>query len=151
MIIKLKNKKIVFRNPEILAIDAKAINLEHILSNLFMLIAADGVPITLGAIKGMHTIETLENYMKSLEAKGLVHGVSDNMEAVEDWLRSNLVNMVFRGNVEKENVSALRPVHLMSYRIQNRKHNKDYNTSDQVYLMLRQSPEVMSGLKKYLS
>lgn len=151
MIIKLKNKKIVFRNPEILAIDAKAINLEHILSNLFMLIAADGVPITLGAIKGMHTIESLEGYMKNLETKGLVHGVTDNMEAVEDWLRSNLVNMVFRGNVEKENVSALRPVHLMSYRIQNRKHNKDYNTSDQVYLMLRQSPEVMAGLKKYLS
>ena len=42
-----------------------------------------------------------QKYMKLLEEKGLISGVTDNIEGVEDWLRSNLVNMVNRGNVIK--------------------------------------------------
>ena len=65
----------------------------------------------------------------ALERQGLISGVSENMEAVEDWIRANLVSMVYRGNVVKEKVSSLRPMHLMSYRIQNRAINRDYNAS----------------------
>lgn len=150
MIIKLKKKNIVFRNPSITAIDAKMVPLDHVLTNLFQLISANGANIKLGKIKGKHDIESLKKYMVALEGQGLISGVSDNMDAVEDWLRANLVSMVFRGNVVKEKVSALRPMHLMSYRIQNRGVNRDYNASDQVYAMLQSSPEVMKGLQKYL-
>lgn len=151
MIIKIKKKNIVFRNPSITALDAKMVPLDHVLTNLFQLLAAGGATIKLGRIKGRHTIDSLKGYMVTLEQQGLITGVSENMEAVEDWLRANLVSMVFRGNVVKEKVSSLRPMHLMSYRIQNKAHNRDYNASDQVYAMLRESREVLNGLYAYMS
>ena len=152
MIIKISKKGVVFRNPEIFAGEAKTLNLDHLLSNLYMLIANNGAPVSFAVVKGGHTMESLEQkYMKLLEDKGLIAGVTDNIEGVEDWLRSNLVNMVNRGNVIKENVSALRPLHLMSYKIQNKKHNRDYNASDQVYLMLKTCPEMLDALKEYLN
>lgn len=152
MVIKVNKKGIVFRNPELYAGEAKFINLDHMLSNLYMLIANNGAPVNFAVVKGGHTMESLEQkYMKLLEEKGLINGVTDNHEGVEDWLRSNLVNMVNRGNVVKENVSALRPLHLMSYKIQNKKFNRDYSAGDQVYLMLKTCPEVLEALKDYLN
>ena len=152
MIIKVNKKGVVFRNPELYAGEAKTVNLDHLLSNLYMLIANNGAPVSFAVVKGGHTIESLkEKYMKVLEEHGLISGVTDNIEGVEDWLRSNLVNMVNRGNVIKENVSALKPLHLMSYKIQNKKHNRDYNTSDQVFLMLKTCPQVLDALKDYLN
>lgn len=153
MIIKLKKKNVVFRNTQLFAPDIKSVNLERVLSNLFLLIATNGVPVNFKT-KGIITIETLKGWIKNLEDAGYIKGVTDEkgeiVEAVEDWIRSNLVDLVYRGNVVKENVASLRPMHLMSYRIQNRKFNRDYNTSDQLYIMLRQHPEVMNGLKSYL-
>ncbi|MDE6339179.1 MAG: hypothetical protein K2K97_05260 [Muribaculaceae bacterium] len=151
MIIKLKKKNIVFRNPSITALDAKMVPLDHVLTNLFQLIAANGATIKLGKIKGKHTVDSLKGYMVALERQGLISGVSENMEAVEDWIRANLVSMVYRGNVVKEKVSSLRPMHLMSYRIQNRAINRDYNASDQIFMMLKESPEVLKGLYSYMS
>ena len=152
MIIKVNKKGVVFRNPELYAGEAKTVNLDHLLSNLYMLIANNGAPVSFAVVKGGHTVESLkEKYMKVLEEHGLISGVTDNIEGVEDWLRSNLVNMVNRGNVIKENVSALKPLHLMSYKIQNKKHNRDYNTSDQVFLMLKTCPQVLDALKDYLN
>ena len=39
MIIKLKKGEIVFRNPEIFAVDTKMVNLDRVLINLYMLIS----------------------------------------------------------------------------------------------------------------
>ncbi len=151
MIIKLRKKNVVFRNPQLFAGEAKAINLESVLSNLFLLISSGGAPITLAAPKGGHTMDTLIDNMRMLEHGGKIKGANENIEAVEDWLRSNLVNMVFRGNVVKEHIISLRLVHLLCYRIQNKKHNRDYSMDDQLYMMLKSAPEVMSGLKDYLT
>jgi len=103
MIIKVNKKGVVFRNVELYAGEAKTINLDHLLSNLYMLIANNGAPVGLAVVKGGHTMDSLENKnMKSLEDKEKIKGVSENKEGIEDWLRSNLVNMVNRGNVIKE-------------------------------------------------
>lgn len=151
MIIPLsKKEKINFRNPHITALDPKMVPLDHVLTNLFLLISTKGLPVKIGSFKKKHDMETLMSRMKWLEEKGMVKGVSENPEAVEDWLRANLVSMVYRGNVIKEKVSSLQPMHLMSYKIQNRSHNRDYNASDQIYTMLKSAPEVLNGLKKYL-
>ena len=110
MIIKLKKKNVVFRNPQLFAGEAKGINLENVLSNLFQMISTGGAPITLESPKKGHTMDSLIDSMHRLDDKGKIHGAKENSEAVEDWLRSNLVNMVFRGNVVKEHISSLRPV-----------------------------------------
>lgn len=154
MIIKLKKGEIVFRNPEIFAVDTKMVNLDRVLINLYMLIYSEGAPITLPVIKkGGHSIDSLKGYVNTLESNGLIYGAADNQDAVEDWLRSNLLELVYRGNVVKEKVSSLKPMHLMSFLVQNRKFCRDYNTADQLYLMLKSCPEVLSGpggLRDYL-
>lgn len=149
MMLKLKKGTVTFRNPQIFAVDTKRVVLERVLTKLFMLIYTEGVTLTL-KVKTEHNIKSLMGYVDILEQEGLVSNASKNSDAVEDWLRSNLLEMVFRGNVVKEKVSSLKPMHLLSFRIQNLKYCRDYNTSDQLYFMLRCCPEVHSGLKQYL-
>ena len=150
MAIRLDKNEAVFRNELILAADAKSVNLDNTLTNLFMLLRNNGARINM-RIKKEHTFETMVEYFENLEKQGGIIGLTENKEVAEDWLRCNLVNLVFRGNVVKEKISSLRPVHLESYRIRNIAQIRDYNSSDQVFLMLRMKPEVLESLKEYLS
>ena len=153
MAIKLDKKESVFRNELIFAADAKAVNLDNTLTNLFMMLRFDGKRVKTGRGRDVkhYELKHIKNYLDNLEEAGDVRGFKDNPEAANDWLRSNLVNMVFRGNLPKEQISSLRPVHLESYKIRNPRHSRDYNTADQVYLMLRRRPEILNELKSYLS
>ncbi|MCD8291386.1 MAG: hypothetical protein LUC91_07780 [Prevotella sp.] len=140
-----------FRDPYIFASDAKAIILDNVLVNLFMLMRNNGARIKLMLRAGkFHDIKSLKRYFQILEERTDVKGYSDNPDAIESWLRSSLVNMVFRGKA-KENVASMRPLHLESYRIRNQRHTRDYNSADQIFIMLNQRPEVMKSLKDYLS
>jgi len=150
MAIRLDKNEAVFRNELILAADAKSVNLDHTLTNLYMLLRNNGARINM-RVKKEHTFESMVEYLENLEKQGGIVGLTENKEAAEDWLRCNLVNLVFRGNVVKEKISSLRPVHLESYRIRNIAQTRDYNSSDQVFLMLRMKPEIMESLKEYLS
>lgn len=146
----LDKEERVFRDPYVFAADLKAINLDNVLVNLFMLMRNNGARIKLKLKQGTyHEIKTLKKYFKELENRQEVEGFSDYPDATESWLRSSLVNMVNRGKM-KENVSSMRPLHLESYRIRNQKQTRDYMASDQVYIMLCQRPEVMKALKDYL-
>lgn len=147
----LDKEERVFRDPYIFTADAKAINLDNVLVNLFMLMRNNGDRIKLMLKAGtFHEIKTLKKYFQELENRGDIVGAGKNSEAIESWLRSSLVNMVFRGKA-KENVSSMRPLHLESYRIRNAKLTRDYFSADQVFIMLSQRPEVLNALKDYLN
>lgn len=148
---KLDKVESVFRNESVFAVDVKAINLDNALVTAFMLMRNNGSRISLKLVNKFHTVESLKQYFDVLERKGMVEGASDHQDALDAWLRSSLINMVFRGKADKENVASLRPLHLESYRIKNQKHAKDYNTADQIYIMIRQRPEIMNALKEYMS
>lgn len=150
MLISLKKGEVVFRNPQLFAPDTKGINLDRVLINLYKLIYANGSQLLLPNRTKEHSMDSLKEFMNKLEEKGLVEGASANPDAVEDWLRSNLVDMVFRGDTVREKVTSLRPMHLKSFSIQNKRYNRDYNTSDQLYIMLHHCPEVLNGLRNYL-
>ena len=140
----------VFRDPYIFAADLKSITLDNVLVNLFILMRNNGARIKLRLKQGtFHEIKTLKAYFKELENRQEAHGFTDFPDATESWLRSSLVNMVYRGKA-KENITSLKPLHLESYRIRNQKHTRDYSASDQVYIMLNQRPEVLKALKDYL-
>ena len=151
MIPKLTKYDPIFRNELIFACDAKNITLDTTLINLFMLMRNNGSRIKLKLRNRIHTVDSLKGYLGVLENQGYIEGYNGNEEAGEVWLRSNLVNMVNRGNLQKENITSLRPMHLESYRIRNVKFARDYNSSDQVYLMLSKQPHVLQGLKDYLT
>ena len=150
MAIRLDKNEAVFRNELVLAADAKSVNLDNTLTNLFMLLRNNGARINM-RVKREHTFVSMVEYLEVLEKKGSIIGLSEHKEVAEDWLRCNLVNLVFRGNIVKEKISSLRPVHLESYRIRNIAQTRDYNSSDQIFLMLRMKPEILESLKDYLS
>lgn len=153
MAIKLNKDESVFRNELLFTADAKAINIDYTLVNLFMLLKHDGIRPKQRNRSGDNAfieLDKLKNAFKILEEEGVVSGFNEHSDAVEIWLRTNLVNMVFRGNLDKEKISSLRPIHLESYRVRNAKNTRDYFTADQVYLMLGQNPQVKEDLKQFL-
>ncbi|NWQ43320.1 hypothetical protein MLOOGBEN_21705 [Bacillus sp. EB106-08-02-XG196] len=153
MAIKLNKEESLFRNELIFAADAKAVNIDNTLVNLFMLLKHNGIRPKQRARAGSKSfidIDNLKSVFRKLESEGSIKGYSDYPEAVELWIRSNLVNMVFRGNADKEKISSLRPIHLESYRVRNAANTRDYNTADQVYLMLGANPTVKEDLKSFL-
>lgn len=150
---KIKLKKgtgvAAFQNKDILYVDVKNVKLDRVLTNLFIKIYAEGAPIKLSFRREI-TMDILKEHLRKLEGAGYILGVENNEEGVEDWLRSSLLELVNRGNVIKEHVSTLKPLHILSFRVQNYKYCRDYRASDQLYLMLRSNPQVLDGLKKYL-
>lgn len=151
---RINQHEAVFRNELIFAADAKAVNVENILLNLFMLLNTNGVrpkQLTIPGSKKEVDIATVKNIFNVLEDKGEVAGFKEHPEAVEYWLRCNLLNMVNRGKAEKEKISSLRPIHLESFKIRNAVNARDYNTADQVYYMLSYAPTVKEELKDFLS
>ena len=150
MAIRLDKNEAVFRNELVFAADAKSVTLDNTLTNLFMLMRNNGARVNV-KVKTEHTFVTMQNYLLNLEKRGSIVGLTGNEEAATDWLRCNLVNLVYRGNVVKEKISSLRPVHLESYRIRNTAQTRDYNSADQIYLMLRKKPDILESLKDYLS
>src|SRR5690606_14046112 len=153
MAIKLNKDESLFRNELIFTADAKAVNIDNTLVNLFMLLKHNGIRPKQRARAGSNSfidLETLKRVFSKLEEEGSIKGFNDNQDATVLWMRSNLVNMVFRGNVDKEKISSLRPIHLESYRVRNAANTRDYNTADQVYLMLGANPIVKEDLKNFL-
>ncbi|WP_202800224.1 hypothetical protein [Pontibacter sp. BAB1700] len=153
MAIKLNGEEGVFRNELIFAVDAKAINIDNTFINLYMLLRHNGVRPRQRASSGTKAfidVDRLKGVFSALEKEGSIKGYNDNPEAAELWIRSNLVNMVNRGRVDQEKVSSLRPIHLESYRVRNALNTRDYNSADQVYLMLNADPAVKESLKDFL-
>ncbi|QKJ28342.1 hypothetical protein HQ865_00725 [Mucilaginibacter mali] len=154
MALKLNSEETTFRNELIFAIDAKAVNMDNVLLNLFMLLNHNGVRPKQRATsldKGELTLEKLKNNFLTLEKNQDVQGFATYPHAAELWLRSNLVNMVNRGNPDKEKISSLRPIHLESYRLRNAPNSRDYNTADQLYSMLGVNTKTKEELKSFLA
>lgn len=154
MPIKLTKNDTAFRNPLVFASDAKAVKMDNVLTNLFVLLTHNGQrpkQRLVSESKGDLDLPKLQSRIATLESKGTAVGFTEHSDASEAWLRSNLVNMVNRGKPDKEKLSSLRPIHLQSYRLRNPKQSTDYASADQVYLMLDQRPQVKEKLKEFLA
>jgi hypothetical protein len=150
MAIKISKDESVFRNELIYTVDAKAINIDYTLISLFMLLRYNGQKPRLSGRKENVEIKHLDNAMRVLEKEKSVIGYSEHNEAIEPWIRNNFVNLAFRGKIDKEKLASLRPIHLESFRVRNASVARDYNSADQVYLMLSANPQVKDDLKKFL-
>lgn len=151
MAIKLGKTDSVFRNELIFTVDAKAVNIDNTLVNLFILLQYNGTRPRAGRSERKNIdFESLHKIISGLENDGSIQGFKDQPEATNLWLRTNLVNLVYRGKTDKEKISSLRPIHLESYKLRNAKNTRDYISAEQVYLMLSQKPKIREELKKYL-
>ena len=154
MPIKLNKDESVFRNELIFPVDAKQINIDYTFVNLFMLLKHNGIRPSQRNRRGENvsiTLDKLKMILSKLEEDSELIGFKENMEAAELWMRTNLVNLVNRGNTDKEEISSLKPIHLHSYRVRNAQKTRDYFSADQVYLMLSNDPKVKENLINFLS
>ena len=94
---KFTSKETVFRNKLIFACDPKMVSLDSALVILFMQIRNEGSRVAT-RIKREHTLDTIKNDLLQQERDKNILGVEANLMAVQDWVRCNLVNLVFRGN-----------------------------------------------------
>src|SRR5688500_7085738 len=100
MPIKLNKEESVFRNELIFAGDAKQVNIDNTLVNLFMLLRHNGIRPKQRARardKSIVDVARIKDMFSSLESTNVVSGFKQNPSATELWIRSNLVNMVYRG------------------------------------------------------
>lgn len=154
MAIKLSKSETTLRNKLLFAVDAKQINIDNTFVNLFMLLKNNGVRLRQRAKRGSSVMvenENLISIFNVLEEQGIVSGFRDNPDAVDGWIRTNLANYISRGKPDKENISSLRPIHLESYKHRNAKYSRDYNSADQVYLMLSTNEKVKNELQSFLT
>ena len=141
-----------FRNPLINFMDAKSVDIERTMVNLYMLLSHNGSRVKAAVKEGRFSVPNFIKLFQEVENKpgGKIQGAKQYPEAVEYWLRANLVNMVNRGK-NNEKISSLRPVHLSAYKIRNPKQTQDFNSSDQVYALLSVQPEVRKQLSDFLN
>lgn len=149
--IKLKKQDQEFRNPMIFYGDAKTLEIDRIILNLFMLIKYGGSrPKTRIGTREV-TIDNIVEKLIEKQKEGKVSGFSENREAIRLWVLSNLTDMVFRGHVEKEKLASLKAIHINSYKYRNPASARDYNFSEQVYSMMSEAPDLIKQLEKFLS
>lgn len=148
MDLKLPKTDLLFRNDLLYTIDAKSINIDHTLINLFVLLQNNGQRPHRQR-RGKFDKERMHKIIEGLETHGLLEGFTGNPEAIDLWLRTGLINLVNRGKLDKEKISSLVPIHLESAKVRT-VHARDYFSAEQVYQMLSINPGVMASLRQYL-
>lgn len=146
---KLKKQDQEFRNPKMFYPDPKAIDLDRVLVNLFLLLRCNGTrPISRGRAKAV--VEKVEHHVQQLSTLAGVTGFSEHPETAKAWLETDIFDLVNRGT-PREAVSSLRPLHLDSHKIRVAKHCRDYNVADTVYAFLEFGErETLLQLRAYL-
>src|SRR6187200_1671731 len=122
---KLESADQEFRNPKVFYPDAKSIDLDRVLINLFLLLRCNGTrPATRGRAK--QTIEKIEHHVEALSKMDSVEGFAANPAIIKAWLESDIFDVVNRGKVNQA-VASLRPLHLNAHKIRVAKNCRDYN------------------------
>jgi hypothetical protein len=146
---KLRKQDQEFRNPRLFYPDPKNIDLDRVLINLFLLLRCDGTrPATRGRPKA--EFEHVAAHVDALASMPGVTGVKDNREIAQQWLETDIFDLVNR-NRSSEAIASLRPLHLDAHKIRVSKYCRDYNHADALYAMLEHGErQALTDLRKYL-
>ena len=149
---KLTRQDYAFNEPKIAHIYPKALELDRVLISLYVLLKHNGRrPVRKKGAKEV-TLEAIVGDLLRFHTHAL-EGFAEHAELVSDWAYSDLVDVVNRGNPDKEKVAAPRPLHLNAYKLRNDKQvrTSDSGASEQIYSMLTTVDEELVGrLKRFL-
>lgn len=147
---KITRKDYTFKNPQICYIYPYRIELDRLLVNLFMLLKHDGKRPVSKTGRIDVTIEWIVGGLIKYHASDL-QGFSSYKELIEDWLYSDLIDVVNRGNPDKEKVAAPLPLHLNAYKLRNPGQTKDSGGAEHLYSMIKAGdPDLLKRLATYL-
>ncbi len=147
---KLTRDDYEFNNTQICHIMPKHIELDRALINLYMLLKYEGRrPVAKTGRKEVDVDYIVGQLLAQHQHE--LRGFADHPDVVRDWVYSDLVDMVYRGNPDKEAVAAPLPLHLNAYKLRNPKQARDYRAAEHLYSMLRAgNPDLIRRLADYL-
>jgi hypothetical protein len=139
-----------FNNENICLVMPKHIDLERMLISFYMLLKYDGRrPVTRTGRQEI-TLQYLSDILASQHGD-VLQGFAAHGDLVQDWLYSDLVDIVYRGRPDKERPTSPRPLHLNAYKLRNPRYLKDYRASEHLYSMIRAAdPALLKRLREYL-
>lgn len=147
---KLNRKDYEFNNPKICHIMPKHIDLDRVMIGLYMLLKYDGRR----PVSRVGRIEVDVEYLAEqlVEQHGdTLRGFRTYSDVVEDWIHSDLVDLVYRGHPDKERLASPRPLHLNAYKLRNPRYSKDYRGPEHLYSIIRAGdPGLVRRLAAYL-
>lgn len=138
-----------FRLPRISYLEFKFTDMDRVLTAFFARLWHGGHP---SRLTRNFTLEIDTFVDEVLAHPDRFQGFADHRDILERWLRTHLMDMVNRGQGDKEAVAAPRPLHGFTYRLRNPKHSRDYGTSQQLYEMLyhaRGGADALNQLKAF--
>ena len=147
---KIPKQFSAFRQPKLLYVDPKRVDLDHTLINLFMRLDHNGSHVS---IDKTHPVDP-HTLREAARRQGAVlrNFVADDelAEVTTRWLESDLLNIISQGT-RKGKIAAPRPLHLDSYKLRNTAQARDYNTSEQLYTMIvHADKELVEELRQFL-
>ena len=144
---RLNSKHKVFKTDEITYLDRKSIQLDRMMLRLFRLLRFDG-RADVSLKKVTVTLDSLEQLLVGSEDR--FPGFNSHPEIARAWLRSDLLEIMNRGKVDREAVVGPRPLHLNAYKLTVPSAVQDYGASDQVWAMLYHAdPQVLNLLSRF--
>lgn len=147
---KLSRKDYEFNNPRICHIMPKYVDLDRVMIGLYMLLKYDGRRPVSKIGREEVTVPYLTTQLIQQHGDAL-RGFQAYSDVVQDWIHSDLVDMVFRGHPDKEKVASPRPLHLNAYKLRNPKFSKDYRAPEHLYSLIRAGdPGLVGRLATYL-
>ncbi len=146
----LSRKDYEFVNPRICHIQPKYIDLDRVMIGLYMLLKYDGRRPVARTGRREVNVEELVHELIGQHGDALP-GFQAYQDVVEDWVYSDLVDMVYRGHPDKERVASPRPLHLNAYKLRNPKYSKDYRAPEHLFSMIHAGdPGLVKRLADYL-
>jgi len=147
---KLSRKDYTFNNPLICHIMPKYIELDRVLINLYMLLKYNGRRPVSKTGRREVTVSYIAEQLVQQHAD-VLKGFRDYQGVVQDWIYSDLVDVVYRGVPDKETVAAPLPLHLNAYKLRNPKQAKDYRGAEHLFSMIRAGdPSLVGRLADFL-
>ncbi len=129
----IKGKDREFRLRQLSYIDFKPVNMDRVLTMLFPRLRFGGYGTRRPPRKNELTVSDFaREYMKDPK---LFAGFSDDIDLVERWIETDLMDMVNRGRPNQA-LAAPRPLHGNTYKFRNARHARDYGAAEQLYWML---------------
>jgi hypothetical protein len=148
---KLRKEDQEFRNPKIFYSDPKAVELDRVLVNLFMLLRCGGSRPTSRNRPPMG-FDRVRHHRAKLAESPSNKGFDEYETIAQAWLESDVFDVVNRGKgVESEVIASLRPLHMDAAKIRVASRCRDYNVSDHLYACLEYGErKTIDALKEYL-
>lgn len=148
---KLRKEDQEFRNPKVFYSDPKAVELDRVLVNLFMLLRCGGSrPVTRN--RPPANFDRVRFHREKLAESTSNRGFSEHGAIAQAWLESDVFDVVNRGKgAESEIIASLRPLHMDAAKIRIAQRCRDYNVADHLYACLEYGErKTIDALKEYL-